>query len=1650
MMKNIIVFIIMTLSFLLALIACVQPNGRLLDSNTDNSTLDNPPPNQPTFSDHVNYFQEGSTKTSTSLILHSNFENFFYLRGKEINNYIINGNKTVIQCMAIYFPSSLDNKLLVLALTPKTINNLSTNTQEYYYHITSVDESYNQTHCQSAGILNQLDINFSGATISHTLTKLCPTCSTEQYLYSEKLELMAISGSIINTIDTSYLGMTIIEQPAISDYNENASCQTTAECISRAYDCCSYGQCVNDGTLKTGVDPTNSDYLQSLADIAINSNAFKNYPNIYHICGIEANPTPIPTPTISAVVSEQARFAQLQETYQCTTLIDGEMSLCTKTFASLGSIISGTYSTWADDRSFSTIYTGTSCTALTGSSIYKIEFASKILYENKTIKEAGALSLLGNNDNLADTTKVIFNNYSKPASANNSDLKITYMIDGSCKKTSSSTAVCQKYYTQGQNSGKVNDHYPVSNNFKLPYYADTSRNIKVTVDDVTKELGMHWNLASSGGSQIVAFTGPELKVYENQKVIITFYVDLLTYPNLMLSKDVASATLQQMCSCGASGCWLTPSFNSTNTITNYVCAYPDTIINTPVNTTLYVSAKTAPHLFFDQTGVYQKTITSTSVQEGNKFAYVGNDLLRPNNDGTYIGINEVYGSISTNLNGARPAVEVAVNRNTSYDIYVNSGTYSTCYYCGSDYYSQLAKLFPSNFSMGGGGYDPDGTTSSKSKATTYRGDDLLFGRACFVPVTMIPWTHQGITSSNAQTQREHRLQAQHFLFANGYQRDWFGFDYGSVIGSFDGVKWFSIGNQRRIKATSNKLFIAINGYFSDLANNTDFKVQVIDAILSPLNSSTISSDFKSDGATCQQYHLCDSDSDCVTQLGWEYTCQNISSIQSKWPVFDNNGMEIPGGEQIVNLLGMVGNGAGSGKRCVYRGRGTPCHGDYSIDDSTQTFDGSDLVGMHGCSSNNYCQQFYDSTEKKFFNNKISRWGKSVSTKNATNNTSENSFGMGAKIIGRPFEYGGTQEVDSDVMAQFSSNNFDSICIPGRYPGSWGLSLIQQHSYRPSSMYLGDQVSNIGMTLTGNNIYNEYLSSCPILDSEGNYYHLQRENLSSTLATPELVALAGTQSLSTNSLRIFESMLNGSVNLVSDFVSEQIITPTLQEDRCLRAPGSPCFSDMECGPSDFIANKLAGVVADDSSYINILNKYEINFWKEGLICGQSDSSEHTFSLKENRCCRETTKVLTIPTYQSDTNLFERENVPGVDTKLSSVKRYSGNSVNYNDIVNGTLPVLEAAANDKCSSGSCMSIDTIQNQYATFAAMADKMCCSGHWVRNFNDNNGGGHKWHHSKAQTIQVESFQCLNWQVCSTPATCIGDFSCDHATNGDDGDCLLIVTDNTSAEEMFGWLNRLELAGVPQIPLRKTTYLTGLAGIDDPIMCKVNPADQTALPAANTYIANTVLSSRSAEYIDYSTNPDQEYYSAADQNNFNSNIKMIFSPDKITCCIPAGETLKDGESADRCCTGFKTAENRCALDDYTNVSVYFNRYISSATKGLSDILFDSETGYFNTSIQSPNSSLIRLACLKHVCASDKMAQGLSLSTLKVPGLAEGVPSAKKKRYLDGHDDASNNYNGFSDLYDIGLRWNTDLYCVPAGLTADPDNNLKLIDCGGGS
>ncbi|GAB4410327.1 MAG: hypothetical protein OHK0056_13180 [Bacteriovoracaceae bacterium] len=1542
------------------------------------------------------------------------------MRGSEVHKFISNLQTTTTQCLVVPFLTL--NKILIVASSPRSITNFTTGSVEYYYNMLPNDKVANQTFCQKTGVINQMNVLYPGKSLVYSFGDLCTTCSGSA-IASSSVSLFTNSGTKVSDVTTASLSIKVTTTPVIDD--SLVSCSSSATCKAKGYDCCSLGQCVKDKQLKSTVDQSSSDYLQALQDILANPSNIYKYPNYYYLCSSEVYPSPTPTPGTNPNEEAQQRFFSLKELYDCINPSVGEMGFCTTTVTNVKTSGTTIFETGADDRNFNSTYSGTSSLPL--HSIDKIEYAGETLFENSTFLKSGiSIGPGGNgtgNDNLTDT-QVINLTYTPAVSAPHDTLKIRYKIDASCTIVNSSLAKCYKVYVQGQNVGEITDHYPASNEFILPYYADINKTIKVEVDETTKLNGSHWQLVQTAPARI-KFIGTGLQVYDTQVVKITYFVSL-TDNNVMQSKRTALEAVKNMCQCADLTCNLKPVLDNNNKTVDYVCSYPDSNQGSvPLQQTVLLSAKTAPHRYYDQLGVYQSAITpDTTKQEGTAFEYTKGNLLKPNNVSTTIGFNEIYGSFTVSFDSAKPAKEVRVEKGKSYDIFVDSGTFSTCFYCGSDYYSNLARIFPQNFLSNGSGYVPDPKVSSKMTTNTYRGDDLLFGRACFVPATMIPWTHD--TDSDRQQQRLKRLSAQHFLFANGYQRDWYGFDYGSVIGSFDGVRWFSIGNQRRIKATSTKLFLAINAYYADQTIDSTFTVTVSDASTVPFAGSTVTNDFNSDGAECQKYHVCSADKDCIAQLGPDYVCESVTTLNSKWPQFDDNALEVPGVELVQNLYTLFEASAGGSKRCVYRGRGSICTGDYSNIDPSTVYNNSDRPGTHMCSANNYCQRFTQGTPQAKFNNRIARYAKSVAVQNASSDvpySDADTVGMGARILGRPYNWNGTEVINTAAQSALTNNNVASICIPGRNPED--NQLKNSHSAATTSSYLGDQVNGIGMTLDTVTNNPAYLSSCGPLDSFGNYMSKTVTNLSLLLSDSSISRRAGRDYVPTNSLKILES-LSGN-QLVKVFEDEQITSPMYQENRCLRAPGSSCFSDLECAANKIISDRVANIDSTNPTVQALLNKYEIKFWQERLVCAQEKlPTEEGFDVKNNRCCREMGNTITVGSYIDHTVETSRQNfttidVPGIDSALDAPSRSTRVSTVYDLLSDtATYPALVAAAKDQCST-ACSSSSILDKQFNTLSAIGERTCCTGHWVRNFDKTqNGGGHKWGPGKMQTIPKESFRCLNWVQCGTGTCGSGSgFTCDHVDEPDDPSCFARSTPSSEAKLIFDWINTIELRGIPQIKIKGPDF--------EEIRCKVDPTDQSSPPIATLLPPGILTEGNTKEY----ENPlsGSQYFSAIDDANFNSsNTKKVFSEDELVCCQPLGAKLSLGADPNLCCSGFTVSDGKndiCKMPDYTNLSIYFNKYVSSGAKGLSPSLFDNETGFIKSA-----STVEQLACQVKACASGTLARGVSLSNLKVPG--QTGSDKLIKRFIDGSD-LSNNFSGLADLYDAGLRWNDNVYCVPAEL-----------------
>ena len=1592
----------------------------------------------PEFKDNLNYLQIREQMFTGNITIPVSSQEGIILKGKQVDHYIRNFGQEDIHCLVVRFPSTATNELMIVAARPQSNYNLN-GVQSFFYYI-NVNDTGNRLFCKTPSMIH----NLGTSELIFSLQDVCPDCRFS-FLVSKEIFLTNSAGQKIPNIETNSFSLTI----NFNNDTENVSpfsCQSSSSCKARGLDCCSVNLCVKDKQLKQGTDTQSPEYLQATEDIQENPESIINYGQFFHLC-------PRTTVVAEQPVEEETNpgdvalelFNSLKELYECTTPTIGEMGFCTLTIPdALGT---ETYAVMTDDRSFTSTHTNSDIDQiLSNNTIDKIVYAKETLYENKRTQIPGSVVLGTGNDSLVDGQTITLNHI--PKKDIDKTLKIRYRIDASCEELGHSLGKCYKIYIQGQNESEITDHFPASNEFLLPFYADASRKIEVRVDDVLKLRGTHWELQTSPTLKAV-FLGNGLQILDTQVVKITFFVDLNNY-EVLESKTIALKEIKKKCQCEDTRCRLKPKIINKK-IVNYICDYPPPRLpDTPLQITLLLSSKTVPHRYYDETGALQKTInTKTPPQEGRAFEYKNDDFLRPNNVDDYIGFNEIYGSLGPSAQAPKPAKEITVKKGKSYNIFVDDGAYSSCSSCGSDYYSRVLKLFPQSFLNKGGGYYPNNVNTDRfSRASTYRADDLLFGRACWVPATMIPWSHA--PNEDRQLQRLKRLSAQHFLFANGYQRDWYGFDYGSVIGSFDGVTWFAIGNQRHIKAESSKLFLAVNAYFGDLTLPSSFRVVISENVPVFGVGSQINSNFESDGAECQKLHICRTDKDCITQLGWEYSCETVSGIKGYWPIFDEHALEKPDAGRARRFIKTLNVKKGGENRCVYRGRGAPCIIDYDIADGSNGFTGLTDYGLHACNANTYCRSFHNSdTFENKFNDRISRYARPVSDINTdpSNDISDlNTFGLDTKILGRPDQWMGDKAPPLRAYSNLNYNKVYALCLPGRDPSNPTVTIRDQHKTPPDIESQGDKVLGIGVTPVGQTGADHYLSNCSIYDSQGNYYHqksgpsLLNRNIThihQSISNVELARLAGSQAIPTNSLRALEVLTEE--DLIANFETQQIEDPILQENRCLRAPGSSCFSDQDCAPSNFIVRKTRGIDHTDTTFWSVLNPYEIRFWQEELICSQEAAfDDEDYDLTNNKCCREVGKNISLPTltdqshhgtFNTSIPFFDNNKIPGLGPltegiDLNNPNRYSRNATIHDLKQHPNYPALSSARADACGALGCFTKAqlSLERQFNTFGKTLERTCCTGHWIRNFHkEANGGGHRWEpHKLQQNIPKSSFRCLNWLVCSHTYNTCGNtpFTCDHTEEADDPSCYAKNILPSEAEPILHFLGTLELLGIPQVQVKTGDW--------EELHCSVHPDNQAA--SGRLITIPNMITSNTAEYIDQS----KRLFSANDPNNFHEDLKQVFSADETTCCLPAGTEMKKDDDPNTCCTGFiNPVNNLCQLEDFTNLTVYFNRYVSSHAKNVSLAKIDPETGYINDPIY-----VERLACATNVCASGTLARGVVLSNLRIPGHENA--ETRILQWLNVNGKIS---EGLDELYNHGQRWNNHVYCVPVDSSVD-----TVIDC----
>lgn len=1673
------------------------------------------------FPSETNFLQQGLITSTTTLGLDRNFNDSFLIRGGQIRSLLEQRTLKTQQnyCLVSFFPgASSGSNILITSARIKFFFNSVLNSKEYFLQVGPNNESLNQGDCLTVSLTKQLTTLFGQNSFAFKMSDICPSCTG--VLNSNTLRLFEITGEEERNAEISFLSLAIQNSSSNNSTNPIV-CSSDTTCASLNFDCCLQGQCVNHASIKSGVNQSSSDFLIAQQIIGQNPSLIKDYTHLFNVCPtLISNDGEIPNDDTSGTTPEQQAedlLTELQNLFNCVTPQEDEFSICTRVFENASTLMANapySFSAANDDLNFSNIAN----TSLLNN-IVQIDYAGSILFKEKVkstdqaIALDAAITLSNSNDSLFSAQSATFQK-AAPPNAINDRVTLYYRVDGTCQKLGPNLARCTKTYIQGQNSNppRSSDHLAGNQTFSLPSYADLGFSVLVKVGGTSIPEGPEtWSITN----QSVQFDATSSPIFTGQKVELSYFVtDNVTA--LTASTSAAQTAINAHCKCDPlkGPCRLEPistTIANISRITSFTCIYPEPEVPPiPLQRTLFLSSKMVPHKFFDQFGVNTDLgdRPSNNSQEGQIFEYTDGNKFKPNNMNTYIGFNEIYGTMNVDGASPLPPKVIEVEKGKSYDVFVDQGAFSSCLNCGTDYYSNLQKIFPNTFSTGGAGYDPAFFESRKrNNQSNYPADDFRFGRACFVPASMIPWTHKA--QADVTTQRRDRLSAQHFMFANGYNKDWYGFDYGAVIGSFDGVKWFAIGNQRKVDAEGNKLYLAVNAYFGDLTINNSYKVTINETNPVLNSGSLITHDSESDGAKCQRSHFCSIDEDCITQLGYDYSCVNVSSIQTPWPLFDTNGNEITGG-LTRTLASLVGGTNGQAKRCVYRGRGSICEPRSFSVNSVDSYSQTTSSALHTCSHNTYCENL----NRPQFNLRIARFADSPANQNIQSLITDKSdtFGLGARILGRPLKYYGSETTPISTRLHLNSNKVNALCVPGKNLAN--SNNTQDLNLLTSQTREADKISNVGRTLSALTNQNaHYFAACPATDDSGNYTHLVQKSLSDNTHN----SFAMKNNLSTNSLLL---PALGSSTLFND--DQSLISKMgYHKNTCLRAPGSKCFSDFECAPNEFISSKFKLV----SSFNGQISTAEEAFWEEELVCANSQPRFQSNSTYPNplydttthKCCRETSKSFSYssqPHENSDFDVVDNSNnplIPGFNQDINSPRRYSRTHTVVDKLISEPTrfpPLVVAAPRPN----SPLILDTNSSrQYNTLHLHNQRMCCTGHWVRKFasgaNSVNGST-KFSGTTQQNIPISTFTSLTFGANNIPSLNTFPVELDYrphllpftCTSSDinTGDCEVrnMAENSTFENKYLEWFSKFELIGIPQVLIETNSTVekpvstpfngsitrsleqidtnndgtidsnvleittgTGVYVFKDPFGVTLSSlqADisipQLDIAHLNLPIENTIKNESTDGVVDAIFN-GVNHYSAASYDNFeigSGKLKKIFSEDQFNCCIPTGIQVDSNTPASNCCSGTVDQNEgitRCCLDDFTDLSVYTNRYVSSEGaffngKEINDNDIDPKTGTIKKEV------VLEMAAT--MCCSGTASFGKVINDYLIPINFDGpaVNCAKTRRFLflENLDDTATVKGGISK-FNSGVKWNNHVYCVPPDFDQGPDVDCNSSGSGG--
>lgn len=808
--------------------------------------------------------------------------------------------------------------------------------------------------------------------------------------------------------------------------------------------------------------------------------------------------------------------------------------------------------------------------------------------------------------------------------------------------------------------------------------------------------------------------------------------------------------------------------DSTGTPTRIDCYTPPVNSGSiPLQQSVTVSSRSVPHRFFNGTNGAEGDPSQGITQEGSEFSYLDDGKLLPSQQN--FSMNAILGQMSVSLNQALPAKVVNVELDQVYLLATTSGYYTPCPSCGKDSWLSSFTAFPQT--AYGTGLQATGHTTERdsfgTNTTSGNYEDTIFGRACWLPPTMIPFSHSA--KSTVQAQRLARLETQAALFVNGYQRDWFGFNKGALIGSFDGVTWFAIGKGRIVRSTSKKLFLAINAPFADVAAPT---MHVVNVVAYDGMSQAAQYDYdpqyhqnhpyQNEAGNCQKFHLCSTDKDCIAGLGWEYMCADMKDVTTNWPEFDSNGNEkanVSNNVTLDQILQQKKFPSASTKRCVYRGAGAVCHsniGNYSTTDMNKK-------KVLSCAPNFYCANVNTAAH----NTKIARYAALLEDIPVARN---HLIGKDANVLGRPLDYMSNQSLSSTARSSIIDNldayeptlaSYSGICQPGKkLPDATNVATMMnpfQQMMASDTSKRADYISQIG-SCNSNYFSSARHTSCPVLDSNGDYKMftttfsvLQYPKDASSQNACGLESLLSSASLASPADTLLSSSPFRNIE-AKPLNSQIIIEPTFARDACFRRAGSVCHTDLDCSPNKFHATQV-----DFFATTFFGNNAERNYWSESLVCGQLDpkpmpsdaEAYKAYDMSKNRCCREIGKDLTTYTAYVPTKTTPGNYDPATDLDLTiapgsapnNPKRYSRLAV-VEDL-NVTKPLLSAFQD---RSGSNLTFKNGVNvnttgQWKTLGEANSETCCGGGWVRKFAD---GTNDWTKRDRLQLDVSNFRCIN------------------------------------------------------------------------------------------------------------------------------------------------------------------------------------------------------------------------------------------------------------------------------------------------------------------